>query len=127
MLAVSLHYFAWHYTRGWRDLTKVGSAFMQAIWHYFSIGLLLKTFFSPFRRIRMTVDNKLDFEELASTFVTNLLMRFVGMLFRMLIIAAGLFASLLFLIGWILSYIVWLFLPPVLIYLVLYSFVLILT
>lgn len=97
-------YFLWHYILSWKDAWGVYTNFLWFVWNYFSIPLLLRTLFSPWRRL----------QEMESGFLSNLfittIMRFVGAGVRVCTIALGLvafcatgFAGVVAVVLWILA------------------------
>lgn len=104
------YYLSWHYRIGLKGLFSLWRTFTWFFWHHFSIPTLLKTLFMPFERLQDTgKKHVLDIEAMLSSAVTNFLMRIVGFLMRITVIALGLFViillsifSLIFILGWIL-------------------------
>lgn len=82
-------YIKWHYSRAIRELLNVLENFVRFVFHFFSIRLLLRTFFSPWRRMHEEYD-KTDLGNVASSLLVNAIMRVFGMVLRSVIIAAGL-------------------------------------
>jgi hypothetical protein len=104
-------YFYWHYGRAFADLTKAYVTVLWFIWNFFSIGELLMTFASPFQRIQERYGGGFDLEEFFSIIVVNILMRIVGMVMRSFVIAIGIVVLLSALLGGLLFFIAWVFLP----------------
>ncbi len=52
------------------------------LYHYFSVPVLLRTFFAPFHRLRERRMRGFDLEDWASVIAVNALMRVVGMVVR---------------------------------------------
>lgn len=79
---------SWWYTAGWRrQMTMLRNRLMSAI-DYFSIDLLLRTFFSPFRQISAgRVDGPLAIKMRA--FFDRLISRVIGAIVRSVMIVAG--------------------------------------
>jgi hypothetical protein len=81
------------------------------LWNFFSIKVLLKTFFTPFERLRENYSGGLDMESLAASILVTTLMRIVGMCFRAVIIALGLVSLVFFSLAGLLGIFIWLTLP----------------
>ncbi len=104
LLVVEL--FRWWYTDGWRQRAKRVALRLDGMIDYFSMDLLLKTLFAPFRQISAgRVDGPLGVKLRAM--VDKLFSRIIGAFVRMLIMAVGLVAitlqvliGLLVLLGW---------------------------
>jgi hypothetical protein len=109
---VLILYIVWHYTRALYDLFAIWSDGLRFILHFFSISLLLRTFFSPWRRLHE--ENRgglLNISDFIAAKTVNLIMRCVGMVMRLLVISAGLIAFAVFFGMGIFMFFCWLFLP----------------
>ena len=104
MLFMSL--IQWWYGAGWRRRVKIMTTRVEGTMDFFSIALLLKTLFQPFRQISAgSVDGSIDAKMRA--FADRLISRIIGAVVRTVIIIAGLIAIALhillglgLLIGW---------------------------
>lgn len=102
-----LSYIAWHYTVGWTDLIGFWRNIVWFFWHYFSIGLLVRSLFSPYRR--MTERRQPGFvpSEVFDRIITNTIMRVVGFVLRLALIVLGVAALLLTSLLGVVSVILW--------------------
>ena len=83
--------------------------------NFFSIGLLLKTFFSPWHRYQWSYPRGFDLGKYAEAFFSNMISRVLGAIVRIFFILLGLvFEFLIFLIGAII-FLGWFLLPFLLI------------
>lgn len=104
MLFMSL--IQWWYGAGWRRRMQIMTTRIEGTMDFFSITLLLKTLFQPFRQISAgSVDGSIDAKMRA--FADRLISRIIGAIVRTVIIIAGLIAialhillGLVLLIGW---------------------------
>lgn len=104
MLFMSL--IQWWYGAGWRRRVKIMTTRVEGTIDFFSIALLLKTLFQPFRQISAgSVDGSIDAKMRA--FADRLISRIIGAVVRTVIIIAGLVAialhiliGLVLLVGW---------------------------
>lgn len=79
---------SWWYTDGWKGQFRAVQAHLAKTLDYFSIDLLLKTFFSPFRQISAgKVRGPLGVQMRA--FFDNLISRWIGSMVRGTIIVIG--------------------------------------
>lgn len=91
MLAVS--FLQWWYLRGWLIYFDGFRAKMRNLADFFSIGLLLRTLFQPFRQISADeTGEKGGLEGMLIAFFDRLLSRFIGFVVRIFIIVAGIIA-----------------------------------
>jgi hypothetical protein len=88
MLAVS--FLQWWYSRGWVIYLQGFRAKMRNMADFFSIGLLLRTLFQPFRQISANeTGERGGLEGALVAFFDRLLSRFIGFIVRVCIIIAG--------------------------------------
>jgi hypothetical protein len=97
---------SWWYGRGWRDAAmRVGRRLVN-LEDYFSIDLLLKTFFAPFRQISAgRVQGSLGVQMRA--FFDRLVSRVIGALIRLVTILVGLVALLIYAVVGFVVLVVW--------------------
>ncbi len=111
-----IEFFSWWYTRGFARLASTLQVRLRAIWNIFSIPILLKTLFSPWKRIQTTPGKGL--QSFFSALVDNTVSRMIGLVIRIFTIFTGLLAMALMLVVGLVLLIAWPFLPfsiPVLI------------
>lgn len=112
-LAFISTYIVWHYTQALSGTVRL---WLNALWfvqHFFSLPLLAKTLFSPWRRLNETYQGGLNFENIASLIIVNTLMRLVGAVIRLFVIAIGLIAFITAFLGGIVFFVIWLLAPIV--------------
>ena len=94
MLAVS--FLQWWYFRGWMIYFSGFRAKMRNMADFFSIGLLLRTLFQPFRQISANeTGEKGGLEGALVAFFDRALSRLIGFIVRIFIIVAGIVAMTL--------------------------------
>jgi hypothetical protein len=108
MLAIAL--FSWWYTTAWKDLARRIERRIGRTLDFFSVGLLFRTLFDPFRQIaaskvRGSVDAQLR------AWADRTFSRFFGAAIRGLFIIIGLFSTALFMVIGFVQLIVWPFIP----------------
>ncbi len=113
LLELPAAYFIWHYTTALQQLYTVWTNFVWYVIHLFSIPLLLRTLFSPWKRIVEPLRRQ-DLEEIFATIVFNIISRIVGFCIRIPIIALGCVTVAGMAVGLVFLYIVWLTLPVIL-------------
>lgn len=75
----------WHYSRAYADIFHIWLDILYFVSNYFSVPLLLRTFFGPWRRMGEIKKGYFD----PRYFIIDILMRIVGMLVRGLTILVG--------------------------------------
>jgi hypothetical protein len=108
-------YIRWHYGRALQSIFEINANFMWFLWHFFSVGLMLSTFFAPWQRIQEEHVHGLDIGNYFSTTIINSVMRLVGIVIRSVFISIGCLAIVLTSVAGILFFVVWLALPLVII------------
>ena len=109
-------YVLWHYGRALLEIWELGRNYLRFGWNFFSLPLLLKTWLSPWYRMREEYDpNMTHFEALGAALLGNIVLRIVGALLRTFVIALG----ILFCVGvitlTIVVFCVWVLFPAVLV------------
>lgn len=118
-------FWKWYYTQGAKDILSAWRNFILFALEYFSIPLLLKTLFSPWKRDITKKPRGLDLKRLFQYITYNAISRSIGFFMRFLTICAGiLFLFMVFVLGAI-FFVLWIFLPLILIGLFILSLVLI--
>jgi len=110
-LTIARDYFSWHYTKAFGEIFHV---WLNLLWfwiHFFSIPELLKSLFSPWKRVTEKRGEFWDFENLASVLIIGLISRLIGATLRGIIILAGLICLTLTIIGGFITYVFWLVAP----------------
>jgi hypothetical protein len=92
----------------WKDIIKF-------YLHYFSIPLLFKTLFAPWRQNLWSYGKGFDLARYFEVLISNLASRTIGLILRIGLIIIGLFVILLVLWLGITTFFIWLILPCILI------------
>ncbi|MEK7576174.1 MAG: hypothetical protein AAB482_00605 [Patescibacteria group bacterium] len=86
-------YLSWHYSLGVVEFTRAWGNIHWFLFHYFSIPTLLASLFAPFHRIQERRTRGFDPQNWFEVFIINTLMRLVGAIVRLIVIAVGVFAQ----------------------------------
>lgn len=105
------YYLLWHYTLGLHAAAAFGGNLVRFLFNFFSIALLIRTLFAPWRRLGEGYAKGLQPGAWFETLIVNTLMRLVGAIVRLALIAAGVIALLVGLGLWVVIIIAWLLLP----------------
>jgi hypothetical protein len=100
-----------------REMLRNWMDFLWFLTEFFSLGILLKTLFSPWERMNERYKGGLDIGNFAETILVNFLMRLVGFVIRALILLAGLFSIIVGIIMGAVIFVVWLLYPLVVFFL----------
>lgn len=108
-------YIKWHYTEALSEFWGVVSNFLWFVLHFFSFKLLIKTLFSPWKRMKESYTGEgLNLERFFSALVVNTIMRVVGFITRFIILTIGVICILLISATSTIVFFIWIFAPFVL-------------
>ena len=108
MLALEL--FAWWYTRGWIAAAKNIGTLLKGVSRMFSIPILLRTLFAPWKRIITYPGASLEAKMRA--YGDNLVSRAIGFSVRVIVLITAVCASLGVLVAGTIGFILWPIVPP---------------
>jgi len=112
MLMLALDFIQWWYLRGWGIYFNSLMHRIHSTLEFFSIGLLLKTLFQPFRQISANdTSGRTDPGSVFNAIIDNLLSRTIGFFVRVGIIAIGCILTLLEVIFGFLLAVAWPLIP----------------
>lgn len=111
MINVIIIFWRWYYGQAIKDVLKGWKNFIIFSLEYFSIPLLLKTLFAPWKRDITKKPRGLDFKKLFEYLTFNLISRGMGFFIRFFTICVGILFFLLVVILGFIFFIIWLFLP----------------
>jgi len=83
--------------------------------NYFSILLLLKTFFAPWRRYAWSYGRGFDFKRYLEAFTSNVILRGLGAILRFCLIIIGISLEILLFFGGLFFLICWFLFPVILV------------
>lgn len=115
---VILGYLKWHYSKAISSLGKIWKNFLYFVFDFFSIGLLFKNFFDPWKRMTDNYPKSFDFKIYFAVFITNLITRIIGIIVRLVLIIIGLACYILLTLLFPVALAIWLVLPFIIILLI---------
>ena len=104
-------YLRWHYGKAMISLTKIWGNFFYFLTEFFSLKALFKNYFDPWKRMTDRYPKSFNLKEYFSAFITNLIVRIVGIIMRTLLIVVGLSSLILLILLYPVTLIIWLGLP----------------
>jgi hypothetical protein len=116
------YYFVWHYGPAFLDMLGVFQNILWFLYNFFSIPILLSTLIAPFERIQETYAGGLDPQGFLESLVFNLIMRVIGFIMRSVVIVVGIVVLLGAVVLELVMFVLWVFLPIVIISLFLAGF-----
>ena len=108
-------FFQWYYLDGVRFILKIWKNFLVFILNYFSVSLLLKTFFSSWKRYYESYGRGFSFKRYITAFFSNILFRLIGMFTRTLLMVVWIIVELFIVLIGIIAILIWILLPLLLV------------
>jgi len=99
-----------------KNILKAWKNFLNFGFFYFSIPLLLKTLFSPWRRYVWFYPRGFDIGKYLEIWISNLMSRIIGAIMRIFLIIFGLIYEIFILLLGSFIFLIWFFLPLILIF-----------
>ncbi|XOB40946.1 MAG: hypothetical protein ACKKMW_02665 [Candidatus Nealsonbacteria bacterium] len=110
-----LKYIWWHFIEAPKSILKGWGNYLRFGLNYFSVGLLLKTLFSPWRNYRWFYPKSFDLGKYAEVAFSNLISRVLGFIPRSVLIIIGIISEIFILVFGVFVLAAWLVLPVFLI------------
>lgn len=111
----------WHFFEVVNNILDLWRNYLKFNLEYFSIPVLIKTFFYPWHRYRMFYSKRFEPWQYFEAFTFNLMSRIIGVVLRLFFIFLGIFVEVLILFLVPAVFIVWIFLPLIIPVLLLFS------
>ena len=108
-------WISWQFFDVPKNILKAWKNYLKFYWNYFSILLLIKTFFSPWHRYKWSYGKGFDIGKYFEAFVSNLISRILGAILRFFLIIIGLLFEIFIIFAGISIFLGWLVLPILLI------------
>lgn len=112
----------WQFFEVPKNILKAWRNFLKFNLNYFSIPLLLKTFFSPWRRYKVSYGKGFDFGKYFEALFSNLIFRILGAILRSFLIFIGLLAEIFIILSGVIVFSGWLISPILLIWGLIFGF-----
>jgi hypothetical protein len=119
---IFIQYLLWQFFEVPENILKAWRNFLLFNLNYFSIPLLLKTFFSPWRRYSWSYPKGLQIGKWLEVFFSNLISRVLGAIMRIILIFIGILVEIFFFLVGAIIFLGWLILPVLLIFGFFYGF-----
>ncbi len=111
LITIILGYLGWHYSGAISALTNIWKNFLFFVFEFFSIRLLFRNFFDPWKKMADSYPKSFDLKKYFYAFIANLIVRTVGIIMRTALIIIGIICYLLTAILYPITLIGWLLLP----------------
>ena len=118
IILIILGYLKWHYSKAISSLTNIWKNFLYFISEFFSIKLLFQNFFDPWKRMSDGYPKSFDLKKYFFAFITNVIVRVVGMIMRSALIIISLICYIFSILLLPIVLVCWLLLPFIIIFLI---------
>jgi hypothetical protein len=125
LLKITLGYLKWHYFNAVLTTFTFWTNILVFLFNFFSIKTLACNFFTPWKRLADNYPKNFNIKAYFSVFIVNFFMRLVGIFFRSIILFIGLSVCAIYIMTLPITIVVWLALPPALIYMAIQGLILI--
>lgn len=105
----------WQFYEMPKFLLQIWKNYLMFVSNYFSVGQLLKTLFSPWRRYSWKYPRGLDLKEFFNTLISNTFSRVLGAGCRVLLIVLGIFSQIFVVLAGLIIFICWILIPFIII------------
>lgn len=112
---IIIMWFLWQFYEMPKFLFLVWRNYLFFGLDYFSISLLLKTLFSPWRRYNWVYPKGFDIKEFFNTLISNIFSRILGAICRVVLIIVGAVAQTFIFVAGIVIIFLWLLIPFIII------------
>ncbi|MCX6723277.1 MAG: hypothetical protein NT094_04430 [Candidatus Staskawiczbacteria bacterium] len=105
----------WHFYEVPKFLLKVWNNYISFALNFFSLPLLLKSFFSPWRKYKWNYPKGFDVGEFFSTLISNAFSRLMGAIMRIVLIVVGIVFQIFVVLAGLIIFLLWIFMPVIIV------------
>ena len=121
MSNIIAQYLEWHFIEQTKAVLQAWHNYLYFNLNYFSVPLLVKTFFSPWRRYSYSYGRGFDLKRYIDAWTFNAFSRVMGMILRTFLIVFALIIEFFVFLAGLLLFFFWLFLPIILIIMIIHG------
>ena len=104
-------WFFWHFYETPKFLFGVWKNYILFALNYFSLPLLFKSLFAPWRKYKWNYPRGINVAEFFNTLISNVFSRFLGALMRIVLIIFGILFQIFVIFAGFIIFLLWLLLP----------------
>ncbi len=113
---IIIQFLFWYFIEMPKNILQSWKDIFRFYLNYFSIPLLLKTLFAPWRHNLLSYSKGFDLGEYFEIFISNLISRTIGAILRFCLILIGFFVEIFIILAGVIMFLTWLMLPFCLIF-----------
>jgi hypothetical protein len=106
-----VEWFLWHFYEMPRFLILVWKNYILFALNYFSLPVLLKSLFSPWRKYKWIYPKGFNIAEFFNTLISNTFSRVLGFFMRIILIFVGILFQIFVVFGGTIIFLLWLLVP----------------
>jgi hypothetical protein len=110
---ILVDWFLWHFYDMPKFLILVWKNYILFASNYFSLPILLKSLFSPWRKYRWIYPKGFNVVEFFNTLISNIFSRILGFLMRVVLIFVGIIFQIFVIFAGAVIFLLWLFVPVI--------------
>jgi len=111
IFSIAFEYVVWHFAQMPLEIAKAWKNILLFNLEYFSLPVLLKTLFAPWRKIQFGAGKGFNVARLLEAAASNLISRILGAFIRSVLILAGLVTEAALLAAALATLVAWFLLP----------------
>ena len=115
MSNIIIQYLQWHFVEQPKAILRAWYNFLKFCLNYFSLPLLIKTLFSPWRKYKSSKGRRFDLKVYLNAVAFNAISRGIGAIMRSILIIIGITAEIFIFFAGIIIFVGWLILPALLV------------
>lgn len=123
-MPMAIVFWRWYYGEAVKNVLLAWKNYIIFASNYFSIPLLLRTLFAPWKRDITRKPKGLDFKKLFEYFAFNLISSGLGFLVRFVTVCVGIISLIATVIVGAIFFVFWVFLPLILVGLLIFAIIL---
>lgn len=113
---IFISWILWQFFEMPKFLIGVWNNYFMFATNLFSVPLLLKTFFSPWRKYNWAYPKLFDIKEFLNTFLSNIISRILGAVVRTVLILLGFLFQIFVVIAGLIIFLGWIFFPFIILF-----------
>lgn len=108
---IFVEWFLWQFFEVPKFLLGVWKNYILFALNYFSLPILLKSLFSPWRKYRWVYPKGFNVVEFFNTLISNAVSRILGAIMRIVLIVTGIIFQIFVIVAGLIIFLAWLLIP----------------
>ena len=117
MAIIVKEFVEWYFKEMPWEILRIWKGYLKFFLNYFSLPLLIKTFFAPWKNYRWDYGRGFELKRYLWVFTSNMISSVLGMIMRSIVIGLGLLIEIGVFLGGLLGLLFWFLLPLISVFL----------